>query len=56
VFAALRTASPLQSQKPAAPVIGFAPLNVSGLSECFVFRGFFAKKNNLLFFLSIELK
>jgi len=28
----------------------FALLTVSGLSVGFVFRGFFAKKNNLLFF------
>jgi len=32
----------------------FAFLNVSGLSECFVFRGFFCEKNNGCFFVSIE--
>jgi len=34
----------------------FAPLTVSGLVECFVFRGFFAKKNNCCFFVSDEFK
>jgi len=34
----------------------FAFLNVSGLSECFVFRGFFAKKTIVVFLFQLRVK